>query len=121
MMRRHRAGHREEWIMTKFLYSYRMPVDYQPRRPEAVEAWRMFFDSLGPNLVDPGNPVFESSALGITGTGSARLGGYSLLTADDLDAAVAMAKGCPTLGEGGGVEVGVLTEVFRDGRLVTQA
>jgi hypothetical protein len=107
--------------MTKFLYSYRMPVDYQPGRPQAVEAWHTFFDGLGANLVDLGNPVFESSGLGITGTGSVRLGGYSLLTADDLDAAVAMAKGCPALGGGGGVEVGVLTEVYRDGRLVTQA
>jgi hypothetical protein len=107
--------------MTKFLYSYCMPVDYQPGRPQAVEAWRTFLESLGANLVDPGNPVFESSALGITGTGSVRLGGYSLLTADDLDEAVAMAKGCPAIGEGGGVEVGVLTEVYRDGRLETHA
>ncbi|HEV3131476.1 MAG TPA: hypothetical protein VGY51_05890 [Acidimicrobiales bacterium] len=107
--------------MTKFLYSYRMAVNYQPGRPQAVEAWRAFFESLGANLVDPGNPVFESGALGITGNGSVRLGGYSLLTADDLDAAVAMAKGCPALGEGGGVEVGVLTEVYRDGRLTAPA
>jgi hypothetical protein len=41
------------------------------------------------------------------------LGGYSLIKADDLKAAVALAEGCPVLNEGGGVEVGELTILNR--------
>jgi hypothetical protein len=54
---------------------------------------------MGANLVDRGNPVFESSTLGNCATDTV-LGGYSLVTADDLEAAVALAKGCPALEEG---------------------
>jgi hypothetical protein len=35
-----------------------------------------------------------------------RIGGYLAVTADDLDAALAVAKGCPSVGLGGGIEVG---------------
>ena len=41
------------------------------------------------------------------------LGGYSVVTADDLEAAVEW-RGCPILAVAGGVEVGVLTEVDPD-------
>jgi hypothetical protein len=34
-----------------------------------------------------------------------------MIVADDLEAALALAKGCPDLSEGVGVEVGVLTEL----------
>ncbi len=45
----------------------------------------------------PGQPVFEPPALiGEVGA-STRLGGYSIVTADDLEAAVSMAKRCPTV------------------------
>ena len=94
--------------MTTFLFSYRMPKDYTPGRPEAAAAWTDWFEDVGGSLVDRGNPVFESNALGNCGTDTA-LGGYSLVSAEDLDAAVALAKGCPALAEGAGVEVGVIT------------
>ncbi|HEY7947277.1 MAG TPA: hypothetical protein VID75_06355 [Acidimicrobiales bacterium] len=107
--------------MTTFLFSYRMPLDYTPGRPGAPEAWKAFFDSLGPDLVDPGNPVFESTGLGTSSDDATRLGGYSLVSADDLESAVTMAKGCPALEAGGGVEVGLITEIFSDKRLAAGA
>ena len=103
--------------MTTFLFSYRSPADYQPR-PDTRDEWRSFFAGMGANLADPGNPVFESTTLGTCGSATARLGGYSLVTADDLDAAVAIAKTCPFLSQGGGVEIGVITETYRDKQLV---
>jgi hypothetical protein len=103
--------------MTTFLFSYRTPADYRPGRPGAVDAWNTFFQALGTDLVDPGNPVFESTTLGTCGGDAVRLGGFSLVTADDLDAAVVMAKACPVVEQGGGVEVGVITEISVDGRL----
>jgi hypothetical protein len=106
--------------MTTFLYAYRMPTDYKPGRPDAKKAWSAFFDGLGSHLVDPGNPVFESVPVGTCGSGPVRLGGFSLVTADDLDAAVTMTEGCPILEEGGGVEVGVITEIYPDRRLTVE-
>jgi len=63
---------------------------------------------IAPSVVDPGWPVFEpATALGEAGQ-STQLGGYAIVTADDLQAAVSMAEHCPTITRGGGVEVGVL-------------
>ena len=102
--------------MTTFLFCYRMPVDYTPGRPGAVEAWRDYFDGLGSRLVDPGNPVFSAgTTVGKGESDRFRLGGYSLVSADDLAAAITLAEKCPAVEAGGGVEVGLLAEVFRDG------
>jgi hypothetical protein len=59
--------------------------------------------------VDAGNPVFHRSPLGNTTTTDTVLGGYSIASAENLEAAVVLAKGCPFLEAGGGVEVGELT------------
>ena len=98
--------------MTTFLFSYRMPQAYVLGRPDAVAAWTAWFEEMGSSVSDPGNPVFEAVGLGNCGDGT-RLGGYSLITAEDLDTAISMAKGCPALQEGAGVEVGVITELDR--------
>ena len=55
---------------------------------------------MGDHVVDVGQPVSETTELGHCGAG-ARPGGYSLI-ADDLEAAVTLAKGCPALAEGAG-------------------
>jgi len=94
--------------MPTFLFSYRMPKDYVLGRPESVAAWTGWFEDLGASVTDRGNPIFQSATVGNCGADT-RLGGYSLITADDLDAALALAKGCPALG----VEVGLITELDR--------
>ena len=96
--------------MTTFLFTYRPPKGYVPGG-EAMDAWTAWFAELGDHIVDPGNPVFERITIGDCGTEIAPLGGYSVITADDLDSAVTLAKGCPVLSRGGGVEVGVITTV----------
>jgi hypothetical protein len=52
--------------------------------------------------------VFSRQPVGNCGTETG-LGGYTLIAADDLEGAVALARSCPLLAEGGGVEVGELT------------
>lgn len=96
--------------MAKFLFSYRMSRDYTPGRPEMVTAWKTWFQGMGGSLLELGNPVFESSTLGNCGS-QTQLGGYSIIEADDLQAAEAIGKGCPALDADGGVEVGVITEL----------
>jgi hypothetical protein len=99
--------------MPKYVFAYRAPKDYVPGEPGAIAAWAEFRTSLGDKVIDFGNPVFEASSLGNCDDRT-RLGGYSFITADDLESAVALAKGSPTLGAGagGGVEVGEITELL---------
>jgi len=99
--------------MATFLFSYRAPKDYTMGRPETMCAWTAWFTDMGASVTDIGRPVSESAALGDLGDGT-RLGGYSIVTADDLEAALALAQGCPILREGGGVEVGVLADLPGD-------
>jgi hypothetical protein len=99
--------------MATFLISYRVPTDYVPGRPEGSGAWTSWFASMGASVTDIGKPIFESSALGDLGDGT-KPGGYSMITADDLEAALTLAKGCPALREGGGVEVGLLADLPAD-------
>jgi hypothetical protein len=97
--------------MSTFLFSYRMPIGYTPGEPGVVDVWNAWFEGLGASVVTRGNPVFESTSLGDCGAGTT-LGGYSIVTADDLEAAVAMAKRCPALRNAhAGIEVGVITEL----------
>ncbi len=94
--------------MTTFIFSYRMHTGYTPGRPDALAAWGSFFEGIGDDLLDTGNPVFTSSTLGNCGTDTT-LGGYSLVQAENLEDAVALAQACPAMAEGGGVEVGEIT------------
>jgi hypothetical protein len=71
-------------------------------------AW---FDTMGDQLVDLGNPVVDRSTVGYCGSDRTELGGYSIVSAGDLEDALSIAKGCPHLTRGGGVEVGQLGEV----------
>jgi hypothetical protein len=84
-----------------------MPRNYQPGRPDAMAAWGAWFAWMGPQLVEAGQPVFESQALGNCGPDT-RAGGYSIISADSLEAAVAIAKEFPALDDGAGVEIGEL-------------
>jgi len=70
----------------------------------AMAAWGAWFGSLGEAIVDPGAPFGASAAVG-GGPARAAVTGYSILQADDLDAAVAMGDGCPVLANGGSVDV----------------
>ncbi len=69
--------------------------------------WGAWFGALGEVLVDGGNPFGPTKTIGADGSVSdgGNLGGYSIISADNIDAAVAHAKGCPVLGGGGNVEV----------------
>jgi len=95
--------------MATFLLVHRHPQNYTGSN-ETVAAWIAWFKELGANLEDLGNPVFERTTVGNC-SADAQLGGYTLVTADDLEAAVAVANRCPIIHEGGGVEVGKLTSV----------
>jgi hypothetical protein len=74
-----------------------------------MEAWGVWFNTLGQSLVDGGNPFGPSATINADGStnesGGSHLTGYTILKADNLGAATGMAKGCPVLASGGTVEV----------------
>jgi hypothetical protein len=102
--------------MPKFLYAYH--GGKTPSSPEegakVMAAWNAWFGTLGGAVVDGGAPVGQShtvSGKGATGNGGANpVSGYSIVTADDYDAAIAIAKGCPILAAGT-VEVAQIVEM----------
>jgi hypothetical protein len=96
--------------MADFVLAYRSPDGYEPSA-DTTAAWRAWFSGMGSALQDLGKPVFSGATVGNTSAGSTRLGGFSIVTAEDLDAALALAKGCPVIAIGGGVDVGELSEV----------
>ena len=87
--------------MPTFLFCYRVPRDYQPGA-ETGQAWQAWFESLGSSRIDTGHAVVATQTLGSLDAGN-RLGGYSLVTAEDIDGAAALSEGCPALQLGGGV------------------
>jgi hypothetical protein len=95
--------------MNTYVLVHRHPENYTGTAGTAA-AWETWFKQVGSHLVDLGNPVFERTPVGTCGT-PLPLGGYTLVTASGLAEAVELAKGCPIVDEGGGVEVGLLTPV----------
>ena len=96
--------------MPQYVLTYRNPTGYTPSA-ETRAAWIAWFDGIGDHLVEQGKPAVARASLGNCSPASTELGGYSVIEADDLAAAAAVAKGCPHLDRGGGVEVGQLGEV----------
>ncbi len=78
-------------------------------RAAVMAAWGAWYQGLGVAVVDAGNPFGPSATVAPGGSvaqgGTSGLTGYTILAADSLDAATAMAKGCPVLTDGINVEV----------------
>jgi hypothetical protein len=75
---------------------------------QVMTAWTNWFGTLGDALVDGGNPISQAKAISPDGSvmdATSAPSGYSILKADSLDAAVALAKGCPVLAGGASVLV----------------
>ena len=82
-----------------------------------TQAWTEWLASLGSALVDAGNPTGASATVAADGSsspggGSNPVSGYSIITADTLDAALAFAKSCPQLASGGSVEVAEALDIM---------
>jgi hypothetical protein len=102
---RHRAGQiKKEGIVSNYVLSFRGRSD-RASDPAQEAAWGRWFGEIGASIVDFGNRVGRATTLGEAATNTV-LTGYLLIQADSYDAALAVAKGCPGLAQGGAVEVG---------------
>lgn len=87
--------------MSKYILAYH--GGNKPASPEEgaenMAKWQAWADSLGDALTVPGAPLGISKTIstdGVTdGGGSNPLVGYSILEADDMDAAIEMVQACP--------------------------
>ena len=84
-------------------------AESEEEQKAVMAAWGAWISGLGDALTDAGNPFGPSATVSADGSvsegNSAGLTGYSILTADSLDAATAAVKDCPQLSSGGGIEV----------------
>jgi hypothetical protein len=74
---------------------------------EVMAAWGAWMGTLGEALQDQGNPFSQTKVVAADGTvtSDGSLTGYSIVSANDIDAAVALVKGCPIFESGGSIEV----------------
>jgi hypothetical protein len=101
------------------LFTYRVPKDYQPGA-QSGRAWEAWFESLGSSRIDTGRAVVATRTLRKLDA-QTRLGGYSLVIAEEIDGAAALATGCPALQLCGGVEIGAVPEFTGNPRAGTGA
>ena len=99
--------------MSTYVFAYHggsgMPETEQ-EQADLMAAWGAWFESMGPAVVDGGNPFSQNRTVNPDGSvttdgGANPATGYSVVDAADIDAAIELAKGCPTLAAGGTVEV----------------
>jgi YCII-related domain len=96
--------------MSKYVFAFRNDPNRAATGGEE-EAWGKWFGELGEAVTDFGNRVSHTSMVGGSGGDPDALSGYVVINADSLDAAAALAKGCPGLQAGGRVEVGEIMEM----------
>lgn len=99
--------------MERFLIIYRGASEPGERQDDA---WRAWFDALGPALLDPGSLTQDSVEIPSRLIGpklsSSSLSGYSVVEAADFNAVVRMAQDCPIFDERGSVEIARLGQGF---------
>jgi len=91
----------------------------KPGTPEEGTAhmakWKDWLAGLDDAVVNRGTPLGKSrivSAEGVSDDGGPNtMSGFSVVQADDIDAAIAMARGCPFLDLGGTLEVAEMLEM----------
>jgi len=98
--------------MPNYVLTFHGEVGPMPDDPAVMEAvmqeWGEWYGSMGDSLIDGGAPFGESTSIGPDGSGTsnpASLTGYTIIKADDVATATAIAKGCPVLKNGHTVQI----------------
>ena len=105
--------------MPKYMLTYHgeMRMEDMPTDPEAIQAvmaeWDAWYRGMGDALVDGGAPISMSTAIDANGSvdAPAMLSGYTVIQADDMAAATAIAQGSPVLPNGHAVQISECMEM----------
>ena len=103
--------------MTQFVFVYL--GGNQPSNPEEAQKhfdkYVKWLTSLGDSVITPLLPLKDTCTVSTDGTiregGSSAMSGFSIIKADSIDAALAIAQACPFLEIGGSLEVSELMQV----------
>jgi hypothetical protein len=68
---------------------------------DEMDTWMAWFGKIGPYLTDGGNPFAEGRKVSTSGSSvtineAVPITGYSIVNAEDFDAAIALLDGCPS-------------------------
>ena len=98
--------------MAKYLITYTggaTPESTTPaERDTIMKAWMDWYGGLGDAVVDMGSPTGASKSLvpgGVASDGRLGITGYSLISADSIDAATDACRSHPHLDAGGSIEI----------------
>ncbi len=92
------------------IYTGGMGMGASPEEQEKIMAeWGAWYEQMGSAIVDGGSPFAEAKHLAGNGVEDGPLGepatGYTLISADSLEAAATACEGHPHLNHGGQVQV----------------
>lgn len=102
--------------MAKYMFIYHAPPTPsdapEPSPDEMAEvmgAWNQWAEQVGDGMIDFGTPLADGIRVTRDGTSASdrEVVGYTVLEADDRDAALALAKGHPHLDMPGGCQIEV--------------
>lgn len=104
--------------MSKYLFVYHggsIP-ESQEEAAQVMQAWVEWFESIGADVIDGGNPVGLSTTVNSDGSvtehgGSNPASGYSLIAASSVDDAIEKSRRCPILAAGGNIELAEVIEM----------
>ena len=104
--------------MGKYVFIYHAPASPADAMPPSAEdmdkvmgEWMAWAGRVGDGMVDFGTPLDGGVRVTKDGTSPStrEVAGYSIIEADDLDAALELAKGHPHLNMPGGCEIEIHT------------
>jgi hypothetical protein len=92
----------------------------QPATPEEGKQhfakYKQWLSSLGDAAVSPANPLKGTTTINTDGSvsegGATGMSGFTVVEAESMDDALAMAKSCPFLDIGGSLEVSELLQIM---------
>jgi len=102
--------------MTKFLLTYTggsTPAS-EAEQAKVMEAWGVWFGQLGAATVDAGNPTSGTRTVrpdGSVGDDACGPTGYTIISVESIDQAIAATKMCPVLAGGGSVQISEIHEI----------
>ena len=102
------------------LYSGGMGMSADPEEQQRIMAeWGVWYDKMGESIIDGGAPFADSKHLAGSGVADGPLGdtpatGYTVISADSLDAASVAVEDHPHLNHGGQVQVFTLIDLTQE-------
>ena len=103
--------------MPQYLITYLgTPNISSPEEKQAHMAkYKTWLSSLGDAAVSPANPLKNTRTVNpdgsVTSGGKSTMSGYTIVSADSDDAALAIAKACPFIEVGGSLEVSEMIQM----------